>query len=58
MQTASAGVVLEAKNLVKHYKQRAGSFGLKHTTIKAPVTRAPVRKRRSFVSWTITDRIR
>ena len=35
MQTASTGVVLEAKNLVKHYKQRAGSFGLKHTTIKA-----------------------
>ena len=35
MQTASADVVLEAKNLVKHYKQRTGGFGLKHTTIKA-----------------------
>lgn len=35
MQAASSTVVLEAKNLVKHYKQRSGSFGFGHTTIKA-----------------------
>lgn len=35
MQAASAPVVLEAKNLVKHYKQHSGNFGLGHTTIRA-----------------------
>lgn len=33
--SASANVVLEAKNLVKQYKQRSGGFGLGHTTINA-----------------------
>ena len=35
MLAASESVVLEAKNLVKHYKQRSGSFGFGQTTIKA-----------------------
>jgi len=31
----ASNIVLEAKNLVKHYKQRSGKFGFGQTTIKA-----------------------